>query len=156
MGEDVLDTARKHGDRTLLDTLQHNKESFLGSALANAFSALGDLDDKRKKNDKKDKKGEKKGEKKGKIRRKGKKDKKSKKNKAPFLLESGFRSEQGRRKTQEDAEFLADALVDVPGFPTLEIDIPEPLALYAVYDGHGGDQASGYAADIFHQALFQV
>jgi len=73
---------------------------------------------------------------------------------ASLVVESGFESLQGIRKTMEDAHVALDDLLT--SFPHLSSLHPSPpFAFYAVYDGHAGAEAAAVAADLVHVEIIK-
>jgi len=65
-------------------------------------------------------------------------------------LNSGFESVQGRRWNMEDTHLLIDDIHEkLPNFPQ-----GKRIALYCVFDGHGGKDAAVLAEEHFYQTLF--
>lgn len=70
-------------------------------------------------------------------------------------LESGYESQQGIRKTMEDAHVLIDDLrVAFPQLASAD-SLSPPLAFYAVYDGHSGTEAALEAAEVVHAEVIK-
>jgi len=63
-------------------------------------------------------------------------------------LSSGFESVQGRRWTMEDTHVLLDDLSEA-----LKVPFEHRHAYYAVFDGHGGQDAANMAADLLHKEV---
>lgn len=66
---------------------------------------------------------------------------------------SGITAKQGPRPTMEDTHVVYNSLIQA--FPNLGEFYQEPLAFYAVYDGHGGIRTANLAQKILHKAVIE-
>lgn len=74
----------------------------------------------------------------------------------PFRIAAESSALQGCRETQEDRHVKVPDLTKAARLLKMSIDhLPQPCALFGVYDGHCGQQCSDYIAKTFHMKLLK-